>query len=286
MTPNIAAIIARRTLSAALVKHRRHRRRMPKQRQPNAERLAYSVALLAILARARHFIDQQFMPMLPDLVRKAGIVHDAIRSYPDEVSDALDSIAEKFFAEFTNERLRRTALAMAQRTNLFQKKEFNRQLAAVAGREIGIDIFAEPRIQERLEAFAAANVQLVKRVPQQFFDDVGTRVVQGLRRGERAEDLQQEIQDRYGVAESRARLIARDQIGRLTGELNMARQQDLGIEKFTWRTVGDERVRDEHEELDGKVFPWDDPPSEGIPGEPINCRCTAEPDVESLIDAL
>jgi SPP1 gp7 family putative phage head morphogenesis protein len=45
-------------------------------------------------------------------------------------------------------------------------------------------------------------------------------------------------------------------------------------------------VRPEHEVLDGVVFEWSDPPSEGIPGEPINCRCTAEPDVQSVIDAL
>jgi SPP1 gp7 family putative phage head morphogenesis protein len=98
-------------------------------------------------------------------------------------------------------------------------------------------------MQARLEAFAAANVQLVKKVPQQFFDEVGTRVVQASAPVERAEDLQQDIEDRYGVSESRARLIARDQVGKLYGELNKARQQDLGIERFTWRTVGDERVR-------------------------------------------
>ena len=36
------------------------------------------------------------------------------------------------------------------------------------------------------------------------------------------------------------------------------RHQRLGIEKFTWDTSGDERVRDEHRALDGQVFSYDD----------------------------
>jgi SPP1 gp7 family putative phage head morphogenesis protein len=280
--PLAAALFARRVLGGI----RSRRRRMPRQREPNVIRLAYAHAQLSILRRARELVDQALGPKLKDLVIVAGVVHDAVRSYPDEVNEALDVVSERFFREFTNERLRQTALDMARRASKFQKGELSRQLAAAFGQEIGIDIFAEPGIERRLEAFAAANVKLVKRVPQQFFDEVGTQVVQALRSGQRAEDLQQVIQDRFAIGESRARLIARDQIGKLNGELNSARQQDLGIDRFTWRTSEDERVRPEHEVLDGVVFEWSDPPSEGIPGEPINCRCTAEPDVQSVIDAL
>lgn len=276
------AVLSRRILGIG----KRRRRRIPRQRQPNAERLAYATALLGMLARARELLQLHFLPRLKEWIGAAGYVHDAIKSYPDEITETLDRVSEQIFAEFTNERIRRTALTIAQRVNAAQGKELNRQLAAAVGHDLSINVFADPRMQARLEAFAAGNVQLVKNVPQRFLDEVGTRVVQGLRTGRRAEDLEQEIQDRFGLAESRARLIARDQVGKLYGELNKARQQDLGVEKFTWRTVGDERVRDEHEALDGKVFAWDDPPDEGIPGEPINCRCTAEPDVQGLIDAL
>lgn len=278
-----SAIFARHGLS----RPRRRRRRMPKQRQPNAERLAYAGALMALLARARELVQQELVPKLAELVRQAGVVHDAVRSYPDTVIETLDTIAEKFFAEFSLERLRRTALGIAQRVNGVQKAELNRQLAAAAGQEIGINVFGEPGIQQRLEAFAAANAQLVKRVPQQFFDEVGARVVDGLRRGERAEDLQQVIQDRFGVSESRARLIARDQVGRLYSELNRTRQQDLGIRSFTWAASRDERECDECAPYDGKTYSWDAPPAGGYPGEVHpNCRCTAEPNVQEILDNL
>jgi SPP1 gp7 family putative phage head morphogenesis protein len=241
-----------------------------------------------MLKEAKGLVDEQLGPMLPSLVAAAAAVHDAIapRSYADTVAEALEKIASSFFEKFPAERLRQLARSMAQRTSELQRAELTRQLAAGLGRQIAVDVFSEPGIPARLEAFAAANVQLVKNVPQRFFDDVSARVVQGLRTGERAEDLQAEIQDRYQVSESRARLIARDQVGKLYGELAQARQENLGIDAFTWRTSEDERVRPEHEELDGKKFAWSDPPSEGIPGEPINCRCTAEPDVASIFEAL
>ncbi len=50
--------------------------------------------------------------------------------------------------------------------------------------------------------------------------------------------------------------------------------------------AGDERVRPSHEALDGTRQRWDDPPAEGHPGEPINCRCIAEPVLGPLFDDL
>ncbi|MCC7305332.1 MAG: hypothetical protein IT558_03625 [Alphaproteobacteria bacterium] len=41
-----------------------------------------------------------------------------------------------------------------------------------------------------------------------------------------------------------------------------------------WRTVGDNRVRESHRDLEGTIRSWQDDPD---PGEEINCRCWAEP---------
>lgn len=46
---------------------------------------------------------------------------------------------------------------------------------------------------------------------------------------------------------------------------------------YTWRTVGDERVRGAHAALAGQVFSWSSPPPGGHPGTEHNCRCWAEP---------
>lgn len=61
------------------------------------------------------------------------------------------------------------------------------------------------------------------------------------------------------------------------GLINQLRQQDLGIERYTWRSQDDAKVRDSHAEYDDQVFRWDEPPASGHPGQAHNCRCVAEP---------
>lgn len=244
------------------------------------------MALGGVVKEAQHLVDELLVPMLPTLVASAAQVHDAVspKNYADLLQDAIDGIARTFFERFPAERLRQLALSIGRRASDFQKEQLRRQVVASLGRDIAIDVFSEPGIPARLEAFASVNAQLIKTIPSQYFDQVAQRTLQALRTGERAEDIEQDLVDRFGVSQSRARLIARDQVGKLYGELAGARQQNLGVEAFVWRTSQDERVRPEHAELDGQRFRWEAPPAEGIPGEPVNCRCTAEPVLDGLLD--
>jgi len=79
------------------------------------------------------------------------------------------------------------------------------------------------------------------------------------------------------VSRRRAKLIARDQIGKLNGRINASRLTSIGIDKFIWRTSKDERVRPDHRKREGKIYEFSNPPNGEIPGTPINCRCFAEP---------
>ena len=46
-------------------------------------------------------------------------------------------------------------------------------------------------------------------------------------------------------------------------------------EYYIWQTVGDEKVRPEHEEHEGYAFNWHVVPDTGHPGNEPNCRCSA-----------
>lgn len=46
---------------------------------------------------------------------------------------------------------------------------------------------------------------------------------------------------------------------------------------YIWVTMGDDKVRPEHAANAGLVFAWDDPPSNGHPGNAPGCRCVAIP---------
>jgi SPP1 gp7 family putative phage head morphogenesis protein len=135
----------------------------------------------------------------------------------------------------------------------------------------------EGAIRDAMSMAVKANVELITSIPEQYLDKIEQAVMEAMSEGLRHEDIIKEIERIGGVTESRAELIARDQIGKLNSDFNRVRQTDLGIEEYTWSTSGDERVRDEHADLDGQTFRWDDPPPDGHPGEAIQCRCLATP---------
>jgi SPP1 gp7 family putative phage head morphogenesis protein len=165
-----------------------------------------------------------------------------------------------------------------------QRAQFTRQLR----QSIGVNVIgSEKKVKPTLERFAKENSKLIKSIKTDYIKQVEQVVTQAVVSGERAETLEKKIRERGKVSDKRAKLIARDQVGKLTGQLDKVRQQGLGLTGYIWQTVNDNRVRELHEDRQGKHFNWDDPPSktpdDGPPGEPINCRCYAEPDVESLL---
>ncbi len=63
---------------------------------------------------------------------------------------------------------------------------------------------------------------------------------------------------------------------------NRRRQQDAGVKRYLWVTMGDSRVRPGHARLNGTIQRWAKPPDVGggkrcHPGEDFGCRCQAIP---------
>jgi SPP1 gp7 family putative phage head morphogenesis protein len=101
----------------------------------------------------------------------------------------------------------------------------------------------------------------------------------------------------FKKARTRAKLIARDQTSKMYGKLTEVRQRKVGVNKYIWKTSRDERVRDSHRKMHGKVCKWEDATvfkysdSEYVswkkrssiggvnfhPGQDIQCRCHASP---------
>ena len=278
----IAAIRQRRATMKAVGLLTR-RRRMPRQQQPDAIRLAYFAALLKVLGRARQLVREQLEPELPHLVERATLTRADSATHLDETSSLnriIDAITNDWYAEFPNEKLAELANLYADRTSDFQREQLAKQFKAA----LGIDLYrSEPWLAPKIAGFTAENVALIKSVAQRHFNDLETNLAAGLREGQRWEDLAALIEDRYGVAESSAKLVARDQIGKLFSDLNKTRQKSLGVSRYTWRGMQDNRERDEHLALEGQEFSWDDPPEEGDPGTPINCRCYGAPVFDDLL---
>lgn len=165
--------------------------------------------------------------------------------------------------------------------NLLQNKKIYMRL-------LDIDVYSsEPWLTSALEAFANENAALITTLSNKHIAEVRNVVVNGFREGVSGVELARLIKNKVN-ARTRAnyKLIARDQISKLNGQLTMLRQRDVGVEQYTWRTSRDERVRDSHRANADKMFRWEEPPSDtGHPGQDFQCRCYAEPDLTGLIYA-
>lgn len=246
----------------------------------------YAGQLHHLVGEYEKLVNAILVPELDTLVVQAR--HEKLDSeradgVGSRVALLFEALRRSFGPLFQNSQLEPIADNIAQKTSNQSRAQLGAQVKAA----VGVDVFgAEPDLASRLEAFAKENVALIKSIPAQMTDQLEQRVLSTLQSGGRAEDLADEIQERFQVGEDRATLIARDQIGKLNGQLARVRQQALGLDTYIWRTAGDERIRPEHEARDGVSFRWDDPPEDGNPGEPINCRCTPDPNVDQVLDDL
>lgn len=257
----------------------KRRSRMPRQRWPQVIYREYLRNLMMILDDVRALL-APLLDQLPRLteaaaaVRKDDVDHEGMRSL-------IEIAREKMRRQLSTSALDQLARQFADRTGKFQKDQLMRQARAA----LGVDIFiGDRKLRASVDAFAAENVALIRTLGESTFADIEMMSTRALTTGVRHEDLAKQIQAKFGNSANRAKLIARDQIGKLYGQVNADRQKELGLTSFVWRTVGDERVRDEHAALEGKTFKYDDPPDGELPGEPINCRCSAEPDFSGILD--
>lgn len=255
--------------------------RQPRQIEPRAIERSYQQDLRRRIAIARDLVRVELIPNLESAIRVERQNLPTQDALADDLFIMINGIRVRFAQLFKDTQLReiiRNRGLAVSRHNLAQFRKVFRQA-------IGVDPFKdEPWLRSQIDNFVEQNVALIKSVDEQYFSQVQETVFRGARQGKTAKEIAKEIRKRGKVAKSRSELIARDQVNKFNGQLNQLRQQDVGVTKYRWRTSLDERVRPEHASREGKVFSWDDPPSDGHPGEPIQCRCYAEPIIEDLIE--
>jgi SPP1 gp7 family putative phage head morphogenesis protein len=153
---------------------------------------------------------------------------------------------------------------------------------------------AQINVDEFIQDSLRNNVSLIKTIPQQYFEKLRQDVENAVRKGELSSTLREKIQDTSKASKNRARLIATDQIGKLTANIEEARQRKLGVTHYIWRTAQDTRVRSlansngysDHKSLEGTLQKWSKPPvtvfkgkragERHHPGTDIRCRCNAQ----------
>lgn len=144
-------------------------------------------------------------------------------------------------------------------------------------------------MKEDAKAIVAENVSLIKSIPEQYFKNVTGSVMRSITTGRGMADLLPEIKKYEGQTERRAKNLALDQTRKAYNQINKQRMQSVGVKQFEWiHSHGGQKPRESHLKIDGKIFTFENleaeqtalgvpPDDRGLPGHPINCRCTMVP---------
>jgi len=152
-----------------------------------------------------------------------------------------------------------------------------KRLSGVTAAEAGI-------LEQRVKAYFTTRVDKLKNINHTMRKQIEKQVAEG----DSIDKIADGIREKYNQAYSRAKTIARTETAGTVNGGSVLYYEDVGINKKEWITAGDERVRPNHEAMQGQVvrtnerfsngldFPGGDGPAEEV----INCRCTVLPIVE------
>lgn len=281
------------------------RRRVPRQVPPTMVEVEYARALSNHVRAAMRAAFAPLLARLPAITAAATVARarradGGSRLRFDEIDDAqIDEIILEARIELAK-RLGVAPLAdiaekFGRRTAAHNKTQVENQARTALGTEVFVP---DQRLAERMESWVGDNVRLVKNISNVAAFDIEQIILEGVRKGTSAEELAKQIEAATGVGAERAIRIARDQVKKLNAKINADRQQQLGINRFRWRSMDDGRVRAQHQEFEkrsrapnGTPFRYDDPPVDkqfgpSLPGEPIGCRCYDEPVYDDILGAL
>lgn len=249
-------------------------RKARRSRFPLALERGYAADLKERIEVMRRAVNEILIPLLPRIQQEAKAIRRD--DYTDVLRQAIELATAQTFQLNGGEQTT-DMLAQLQGENV---SDFNKtDQIAIMRAAVGVDVFAsDPALLPKLKGFARANSQKIKSLEESVWPEIERLVLQETELGTRVEDIQAQIQERFNVTRSRAELLARDQTGKLNGDLSKLRQVEIGVQEYRWHTVEDDRVRATHRSKNNKVFRWDTPPpGTGHPGNDFQCRCFAEP---------
>ena len=129
-------------------------------------------------------------------------------------------------------------------------------------------------IQSIYESLQLAGTKDWRRVAYEILDNKGFKA------------FEKYIQTKYAGTgmEQRVSFIVKNETSRYTASCVRESQLQQWHEFYIWTTKNDDRVRPDHQRLEGVICSWYDPPIidtrtelRGHPGEAWNCRCSAAP---------
>lgn len=137
------------------------------------------------------------------------------------------------------------------------------------------DVMGNTPVGQVTQDIVYRQIQLMKSLPLEAagrVKDIQDRAIQAVINGERPDALYDMIMQSGDVAASRAKMIARTEVGRATGALTQARALSIGSEGYWWRIEG-AGTRPSHLRMRNKFVRWDNRGSKRREGLRACCGC-------------
>jgi len=244
------------------------------------ERSYYS-SILSIISPVRQILQEVLLPSLPAIIDEFKR-ETRVDTFGETITQKFGDINIAFSGVFTESELGQEAEKISLETSDFNRKQVDKQFSSVLAVS---PIRTEQYLIPLVDSFVERNVGLIKSIPEEFLKDVEILLRTRIEQGATTTSITKEIKEKFQSTKKRAKLIARDQIGKFHGKLSELRQTEVGVTHYFWETSDDERVRPRHAAVDGKRFSWKSPPAVGAkgaklhPGQDFQCRCWPRPDL-------
>lgn len=275
---------------AVILKPRRFRN-VPPPLGLNVLEMAYFRDLRGLLVQQQAIITRELSKSLAKALGQAE-VRLTFDTGITELERTFQDSRAIFLMERSDENIDAVVRSHGLAINSRNRENFRRTFKQV----MGVDVFAaEPWLEDEVSAFMMENSSFIKSIGTEHLADVEQMVFRNVKAGNGPGIIAKEMRDIFSLSENRSRLIARDQTGKFHSRLTRLRYEGVGLKRYRWRTLADSRVRDDHEDLEGTIHEFSDPPvtvkkgaragQRNNPGEDIQCRCWAEPLFEDLLAA-
>jgi|LULL01.1.fsa_nt_gb SPP1 gp7 family putative phage head morphogenesis protein len=244
----------------------------------------YSRKLRRFVRELDRVVKENVVSRLEAILRDARRANERFDNYVDDLEAVFNQMRIVYGERIDDPTITNAVSETGNAVNATNAAAFSSKLSAVTGVNVITNV---PGVRDAVQIWTRQNVTLIKTLGEEHFKDIERLVIDGVEQGESLRTITKKIQERTKASRNRAKLIARDQVGKLTANVTARRSSELGIKRFRWVTSLDDRVRASHRALHGKVFSYEkgadvDGQSGVLPGEPINCRCALVPIISSV----
>lgn len=244
----------------------------------------YSRTLKALVKRMNDDVENEILLKYNENYKK--IVRDS-----SPVKSLIEILNELFF--IWDKRFNTLSKTLPQKINNQIVVGVNSKINSQIKREIkdiSVSLKISTKQRQVLQAVIQSNVDLIKSIPQEYFEKIRLKTMEAVEIGLDRASLKEFLENNYEVTSSRANLIANDQVKKATSFLTRSKYQELGIRKAIWVHPNgiSKEPRASHLKANGKQFNLD----EGMlidgeyiyPKQKINCNCDYRPIIEEFND--